>query len=74
MNDNFNLEFDFIDILAIISFIIQLINYQENKEQSTNDDIFRELQKQNKIYLEKILENQKELLSILSELKDMSVK
>jgi deoxycytidylate deaminase len=59
MNDNFNLEFDFIDILAIISFIIQLINYQENKEQSTNDDIFRELQKQNKVYLEKILENQK---------------
>jgi hypothetical protein len=71
--DNFNLDIDFIDILAIISFIIQLINYQENKEQSTNDDIFRELQKQNKTYLEKILNNQNEILNILSNL-DMSVK
>jgi hypothetical protein len=67
-NNNLNLEFDFIDLLAIISFIIQLINYEENKEQSTNDDIFRELQKQNKKYLEKILENQNKIISILSKL------
>jgi hypothetical protein len=64
-------ELNFIDLLAIVSFILQLINYKENMEQSTNDDLFRELQKQDKVYFKKILKNQEKTLGMLSEIKDI---
>ena len=37
-----------------------------NVQQSSNDDIMRELQHQNKVYLEKIIENQEEILQKLA--------
>jgi hypothetical protein len=69
-----NNSWDFLDTLTMISFAMQIINFQENQQQSNNDDIMRELQKQDKAYLQKILENQNKILSILSENTDMSVK
>jgi hypothetical protein len=62
--DNNN-SFDFLDILAMVSFAMQVINFQENQQQSNNDDIMSELQKQDKAYLEKILENQNKILKLL---------
>lgn len=70
--DNNN-SFDFLDILAMVSFAMQVINFQENQQQSNNDDIMSELQKQDKAYLEKILDNQNKILNIISSNADMSV-
>jgi hypothetical protein len=58
MNNNNN-NLGFLDILAMVSFAMQVINFQENQQQSNNDDIMSELRKQDRAYLEKILENQK---------------
>lgn len=38
-----------------IANILQVVNYIENTQQTSNDIILRELQKQNKVYLEEIL-------------------
>lgn len=65
MNSNGN--FEFLDILAVVSFAMQVMNFQENQQQSNNDDIMSELQSQDRKYLSKILENQNKILKILEE-------
>ena len=60
--------FEFLDILAIVSFAMQIANYQELKSQASTDDIFTELQKQDREYLSRIVENQEIILKKLSEL------
>ena len=62
MNDNL------MDALSILSIILQLQIMEEQKYQSDNDDIMEELQKQDKIYLEEILSNQKKILEKLNTL------
>lgn len=42
--------------LETLANLLQVLNYAENKAQSSNDHILYELQRQNKDYLEKILE------------------
>lgn len=66
MNPNKGLEA--LDILTIISFALQMQNYTELKEQASTDDIFRELQRQDREYLDKIIENQEEILEHLRRL------
>lgn len=61
-------DFEFLDILAIVSFVMQVANYKELRSQATTDDIFSELQKQDSHYLERILENQKIILEKLTAL------
>jgi hypothetical protein len=41
--------------LALLANIVQVFNYIENTQQTSNDKIMQELQKQNKVYLEEIL-------------------
>ena len=41
--------------LALLANIMQVFNYIENTQQTSNDRILQELQKQNKVYLEEIL-------------------
>ena len=60
--------FEFLDILAIVSFMMQVANYQELKSQASTDDIFTELQKQDQEYLSRILENQEKILDKLNTL------
>lgn len=60
--------FEFLDILAIVSFMMQVANYQELKSQASADDIFAELQKQDREYLSRILENQEKILEKLNTL------
>ena len=60
--------FEFLDMLAIVSFAMQLANYRELKNQASTDDIFAELQKQDREYLSRILENQEKILNKLSAL------
>lgn len=60
--------FEFFDMLAIVSFAMQLANYRELKNQASTDDIFAELQKQDQEYLSRILENQEKILEKLNTL------
>ena len=62
----------FLDILTIFSLGLQMAVYEQTKRQATTDDLMRELQKQDREYFEKILENQNRILSILSQFDDMS--
>ena len=71
--NNKNNNFEFIDALTIFSVMLQVMGYKNDINQSSNDDLMRELQTQDRQYLDKIIKNQNEILSILSELKsDMS--
>ena len=63
-NDNFG----FFDVLAILSLVLQLQVYEETKRQTTTDDIMGELQKQDREYFDKIIENQNLILQKLAEL------
>ena len=60
--------FEFLDMLAIVSFAMLLANYRELKSQASADDIFSELQRQDNEYLARILQNQEKILNKLSAL------
>ena len=64
-NDN---GLDFLDILTIFSVMLQVAGYKNDISQSSNDDLMRELQEQDKMYLDKIIENQNKILEILNEI------
>ena len=59
---------DFLDVLTILSVILQIMGYQNDMSQSSNDDLMKELQRQDKAYLEKIIENQNKILEKLADL------
>ena len=63
-NDNLN----FLDVLTVLSLLLQVKGYQNDLNQSSNDDLMRELQKQDREYLQKIIENQNSILKKLEEL------
>ena len=63
---------DFLDVLTILSVALQIMGYQNDMSQSSNDDLMKELQRQDKAYLEKIIENQNKILSILENKDSMS--
>ena len=63
---------DFLDMLTILSVMLQIMGYQNDMSQSSNDDLMRELQRQDKAYLEKIIENENKILSILENKDSMS--
>ena len=63
-NDNYG----FFDVLALLSIGLQLQVYEETKRQTTTDELMSELQKQDKEYFEKIIENQNLILQKLAEL------
>lgn len=53
MSGNGN-NLDFLDMLTILSVILQIMGYQNDMSQSSNDDLMRELQRQDKEYFEKL--------------------
>ena len=59
---------DFLDMLTILSVMLQIMGYQNDMSQSSNDDLMRELQRQDKAYLKKIIENQNKILEKLADL------
>ena len=59
---------DFLDMLTILSLALQIMGYQNDMSQSSNDDLMKELQRQDKAYLEKIIENQNKILEKLADL------
>ena len=67
MNNNGN-NIDLLDMLTVLSVMVQIMGYQNDMSQSSNDDLMRELQRQDKAYLEKIIENQNKILEKLADL------
>ena len=67
MSGNGN-NLEFLDLLTILSVILQIMGYQNDMSQSSNDDLMRELQRQDKAYLDKIIENQNKILNKLADL------
>ena len=67
MNDSGN-NLEFLDILTIMSLILRIMGYQNDMSQSSNDDLMRELQRHDKAYLDKIIENQNKILEKLADL------
>lgn len=61
------------DILALFSLGLQIAVFEQNQKQASTDDLMKELQKQDKEYFERIIENQNKILSILSDM-DLSAK
>lgn len=54
-----------LDNLNTLANLVQLASYEELLKQATNDDLFEELQRQNHLYLERILANQKSIIKQL---------
>ena len=67
MNSNGN-NLNFLDMLTILSVMLQIMGYRNDMSQSSNDDLMSELQRQNKAYLEQIVENQNKILEKLADL------
>ena len=59
---------NFLDMLTILSVMLQIMGYQNDMSQSSNDDLMKELQRQDKAYLEKIIENENKILEKLADL------
>ena len=61
-----NGNYSFLDMLNVFSVILQMIGYDKDQKQTSNDDLLRALQRQDREYLEKIISNQNQILEILS--------
>ena len=59
-------DWDLIDYLSVFGVLLQIMNYQMDVRQSSNDDLLKELQHQDRDYLERILNNQKQIIELLT--------
>ena len=64
-----NRDLTALDLLNIFGVFLQTMNYQSDLSQESNADLARHLQDQDQKYLERILENQNRIISILEESK-----
>lgn len=61
---NYN-ELSALDLLNLFGVFLQAMNYQSDLSQASNADIAKHLQEQDRKYLDKILENQNRIISML---------
>lgn len=66
---NYDKQLSWLDLINIISIILQIEGYEQNLKQTSNDELFSELQKQNAEYLDKIIENQNRIIEMLLDVK-----
>lgn len=66
MSDNKQLSW--LDLLTVLSMILQVESYEQNLRQTSNDDLLNELQRQNQEYLDKILYNQNKVINLLNDI------
>lgn len=59
-------DWDLIDYLSVFGVLLQIMNYQTDLKQSSNDDLLKELQHQDRDYLERILNNQRHIIELLT--------
>lgn len=67
-----NQQFEFLDILTIISFAMQLLNQQYLSHTVSNDDIMQELRAQDSRYLEQIRGQNNKIIELLQTFSDHS--
>lgn len=65
MNNN---NLNFLDMIAMLSVVLQVSNYQNDLKNFSNDDLMNELLRQDKQYFETIIENQNLILEKLAKL------
>ena len=65
-------NYDILNIIAIASYLLSIQNLQLNTKQASNDDLNQHLQKQDEVlheqnekYLETIINQNKEIISLL---------
>lgn len=66
--DSQNNTLSFLDMLTVFSVMLQTVGYEQDQRQTSNDVLLKELQKQNILYLDKIIENQHKILEKLSKI------
>ena len=54
-----NRDLDFLDLISLFSFYISIKNYQENLKQTSNNELLKELQKQDDIMDNQIIDKLK---------------
>lgn len=59
-----NKNLDVLDILTILSFILQLQNNEELQKQSSNDDIMRELETQDDKFFQTIIKQNSQIIDL----------
>lgn len=62
-----NQELTALDLLNLFGVFLQVLNYQSDLSQESNADLARHLHEQDKKYLDRILENQNKIISMLEE-------
>ena len=58
-----------LDFLTIFSVFLQIMWYQNDQKQASNDVLLNELRRQDSEYLEKIIKTQNDILQMLSDIK-----
>ena len=54
-----NRDLDFLDLISLFSFYVSIKNYQENLKQTSNNELLKELQKQDDIINNQIIDKLK---------------
>lgn len=71
MNNSTNQnELNSIDKLALLSNILQIVNTYLNVKQSSNDEIMRELDKQNNVFFKTIISKLEKIENKLNEIEN----
>lgn len=59
---------DFLEFMTVLEFVITLINYETNLEQSDNDDIMKELDQKTNTLIERLEKDLQEQNTLLQEI------
>ena len=59
---------DFLELMTVLEFVITLINYETNLEQSDNDDIMKELDQKTNALIERLEKDLQEQNALLQEI------
>lgn len=59
---------DFLEFMTVLEFVITLINYETNLEQSDNDDIMKELDQKTNALIERLEKDLQEQNALLQEI------
>lgn len=63
---NENQQFEFLDVITIVSFAMQLMNQQNIEHQATTNDLLHELRTQDSKYLEVIMQQNNRIIELLT--------
>lgn len=62
-----NQNLSFLDLITIVSLVLQVMNFDMDLSQSSNDALLQELHHQDRDYLEQILKNQAKIIELLTD-------